>query len=89
MSITVKPVTHVALVAVKIAVTGLRNCPFALEMGSHKRKEPTEMSARKLHAIKECGVTHPQKELFLTDLFISAQQQDAEGLALTQTDFLF
>jgi hypothetical protein len=77
MSMTESPVTQVALVAVNIAVTGFRNCPFALDMGSHKRKEPMEMSTRKLHAIKECGVIHPQKDIFLTDLFISAQQQDS------------
>jgi hypothetical protein len=77
MSMTDNPVTQVALVAVNIAVTGFRNCPFALEIGSHNKREPIAMRARKLHAISECGVIQPQKDIFLPDLFISAQQQDA------------
>jgi hypothetical protein len=76
MSMTESPVTHVALVAVKMAVTGFRNFPFELETGNHNRNEPIAMRARKLHAINECGVIQSQKDDFLTVLFIYTQSQD-------------
>jgi hypothetical protein len=57
-------------VAIKMAETGFKNFPFALETGNHKRNEPLAIRARKLHAINVCGVSQSQKDVFLTVLFI-------------------